>query len=46
MKLFSRFFSGRRETNMTTALERQKLGRTMPGQTGAMNAARLGFVVN
>jgi len=46
MKFFSRFFSGRREQNLTTALERQKLGRTMPGQIGAMNAARLGFVVN
>ena len=43
MKLFSRFFA-RRETNMTTAMERQRLSRTMPGQTGAVAAARLGFV--
>lgn len=45
MKLFSRFFSNRGERSLTTALERQKLGRTMPGQVGAMNAARLGFVI-
>lgn len=45
MKLFSRFFSGRGARNLTTALERQKLGRTMPGEVGALNAARLGFVI-
>lgn len=43
MKLFTRFFA-RRESNMTTAMERQRLSRTMPGQTGAVAAARLGFV--
>jgi hypothetical protein len=43
MKFFSRLFT-RREGNLTTALERQRLGRTMPGQTGAVAAARLGFV--
>lgn len=43
MKFFSRLFA-RREINMTTALERQRLGRTMPGQTGAVAAARFGFV--
>jgi len=43
MKLFDRLFP-RREMNLTTALERQRLARTMPGQTGAMAAARLGFV--
>lgn len=43
MKLFSRLFA-RREINMTTALERQRLANTMPGQTGAVAAARLGFV--
>jgi hypothetical protein len=43
MKLFSRLFA-RRETNLTTALERARLARTMPGQTGAVAAARLGFV--
>ena len=43
VKLFSRLFA-RREINLTTALERQRLSRTMPGQTGAVAAARLGFV--
>lgn len=43
MKLFARLFA-RREMNLTTALERQKLARSMPGQAGALAAARLGFV--
>ena len=43
MKFLSRLFA-RREMNLTTALERQKLGRTMPGQSGAIAAARLGFL--
>ncbi len=43
VKLFSRLFA-RREINMTTAMERQRLANTMPGQTGAIAAARLGFV--
>ena len=43
MKFLSRLFA-RREMNLTTALERQKLGRTMPGQTGAIAGARLGFL--
>jgi hypothetical protein len=46
MNLFSRLFFGRRDSNLTTALERQRLGRTMPGQTGAMAGARLGMLVN
>lgn len=41
MKFLSRMFA-RRPTNFTTAMERQRLGRTMPGQTGAVAAARLG----
>ncbi len=44
MKFLSRLFSVRREMNLTTALERQKLARTMPGQTGAVAGARLGFL--
>ena len=43
MKLFARLFA-RREMNLTTALERQKLARSMPGQAGAVGAARLCFV--
>jgi hypothetical protein len=45
MKFFSRLFGRNSEMNLTTALERQRLDRTMPGQSGAMAAARLGFVV-
>lgn len=45
MKLFSRLFAPRRETNLTTALERQRLGKTMPGQTAAIAASRLGGIV-
>ncbi|MET0599030.1 MAG: hypothetical protein ABWZ57_14330 [Mesorhizobium sp.] len=44
MKFLSRFFS-RREGNLTTALERQRLGKTMPGQTAALAGARLGVLV-
>ena len=44
MKFLTRLFGNRREMNLTTALERQRLGRTMPGQTGAMAGARLGFL--
>jgi hypothetical protein len=44
MKLFSRFFA-HRNSNLTTALERQRLGRTMPGQTGAIAGTRLGVLV-
>lgn len=46
MNLFTRFFSGHRETNLTTALERQRLAKTMPGQTAALAASRLGFLIN
>lgn len=47
MKFFSRFFApNRRETNSVTRFERQRLLRTMPGQTGALAASRYGYVVN
>lgn len=46
MKLFSRLFARKTDINLTTALERQKLGRTMPGQTAAITAARLGVLVH
>ena len=36
MKFFPACSRNRREMNLTTALERQRLGRTMPGQTGAV----------
>lgn len=46
MNFLSRLFSARRESNLATELERQRLGRTMPGQTAALAASRLGFLVN
>ncbi len=46
MKFLSRLFGNRREMNLTTALERQRLGRTMPGQTGAVAGARLASRLN
>lgn len=45
MKLLSRLFGMNREMNLTTALERQRLGRTMPGQIGAMAGSRFGALV-
>ena len=45
MKFLSRLFTARSESNLITALERQALNRSMPGQTGALAGARLGFLV-
>jgi len=45
MKFFARLFAAR-SANMTTTMERQRLGRTMPGQTAAIAGARLGVLVN
>jgi len=45
MKLLSRLFARRTNTNLTTVLERQRFGRTMPGQAAAMAAAHLGASV-
>jgi hypothetical protein len=45
MKFLNRFFASKRSSNIATALERQRLDRTMPGQTGALNASRLGHFV-
>ena len=44
MKFFARFFARSNAGNLTTALERQRLSRTMPGQTGAIAANRLGML--
>lgn len=46
MKFLPKLFKGERRTNPTTTLERQRLGRTMPGQTGALAGSRFGFIVN
>lgn len=45
MKFLSRYFARRTDVNLTTALERQRLSRTMPGQTGAIAGAKLGMLV-
>lgn len=45
MSLFTRFFDRSSNTNLVTQLERQRLSRTMPGQTAAVAAARLGCLV-
>lgn len=45
MKFLARFLHARRSRNMVTTMERQRLGRTMPGQTGAIAANRLGFFI-
>ncbi len=41
MKNFARFFAARGQTNINTLFARQRLARTMPGETGAMAALRL-----
>ncbi len=46
MKLVARLFRGRSKANLTTELERRRLGLTMPGQTGALAASRYGFILN
>jgi hypothetical protein len=45
MKFFVRFRRNRSASNIATALERQRLASTMPGQTGAMAGARYGMRV-
>lgn len=45
MKIFARLFGFRRDASLSTAIERQRLANTMPGQTGAIAANRLGMLV-
>ncbi len=45
MKFFARLFAVRRDANLTTTIERQRLARTMLGQTGAIAANRLGMLI-
>jgi hypothetical protein len=45
MNIFSRLFATRRDVNLTTIRERDRLAKTMPGQTGAVQANRLGFLI-
>ncbi|MBL8584117.1 MAG: hypothetical protein JNL61_18060 [Rhizobiaceae bacterium] len=46
MKMIARLFSSRRASNPTTVFERERLSRTMPGQTASLAASRYGFIVN
>lgn len=46
MKLFSRLFGNGSKSNLTTTLERQRLSNTMPGQTAAVAANRLGVLLH
>lgn len=46
MKFFSRFGRLGAARNPHTVFARQRLGRTMPGETGALAASRLGFLVS
>jgi hypothetical protein len=41
MKALAWIFSRSRPVNFNTAIARQKLARTMPGQTGALASLRL-----
>lgn len=45
MSFLFRFLRDRRDVNLTTVLERQRLSRTMPGQTAALAANRLGAMI-
>ena len=46
MKLFARFIRRQRGSNPNTVFARQRFGKTMPGETGALAGARFGFLVN
>ncbi|WP_306117804.1 MULTISPECIES: hypothetical protein [unclassified Roseitalea] len=48
MSIFARLFGHRADThdNLATVLERRRLARTMPGETGARAGSRYGFIIN
>ncbi|WP_170971327.1 MULTISPECIES: hypothetical protein [Mesorhizobium] len=45
MTLFTRLFKTRNSANLSTLRERDRFAKTMPGQTGAVVANRLGMLV-
>jgi hypothetical protein len=45
MNLFARIFKSRNNANLSTLRERDRFAKTMPGQTGAVAANRLGFFI-
>lgn len=46
MKLFSRLFARNANANLNTLRERDRLSKSMPGQSAAVTAARLGILVH
>ena len=46
MKFLSRLFTAKRDANLTSVIERDRLSKSMPGQTAAVTAARLGILVH
>lgn len=45
MRLIGYIFARRGAANITTVMERRRLAASMPGQTGAVSAARLGHTL-
>jgi len=45
MTLFSRLFKTRKPASLSTLRERDRFAKTMPGQTGAVAANRLGMLI-
>lgn len=45
MKLFARLFTAARQPSMASVNERRRLGKSMPGEMGALAANRLGGLV-
>lgn len=45
MNIFARLFKTRKEASLSTLRERDRFAKTMPGQTGAVAANRLGFFI-
>lgn len=45
MKIFARIFAKHDSDNMVTVIAHKRLAETMPGETGAVAAARLGYTL-
>lgn len=45
MTIFARIFARRKGANLTTLRERERFAKSMPGQTGAVQANRLGLLI-
>ena len=40
MKKFARYFAGKSDININTAIARRRMERTMPGETGSLASLR------